>query len=69
MSFLIENTETLLWKSLVQDAAEKCTIDLSYDLQHYLANLLERYANQPDLAKRVLAIAYLEATQLKQRER
>jgi hypothetical protein len=69
MSAILKGETSKLWEIFVMEAEKKCTMSLSRELEVYLACLLERYANQPGLAERVFAKAYLEAHQMKRAER
>lgn len=49
------------WHALVEDAQRACRRDLDEDLESYLVFLLMRFAGEPQLAARVMALDYLRA--------
>lgn len=63
MKLLTNKNSLLLWQDVVKEAECRCSIELKGDIESYLVNLLDRYTNQPDVVKQVLATAFLEAQQ------
>lgn len=53
----------ILWQDEVRLAEERCQVRLHRDLEDYLAQLLQRFAQRPDLAKSVIATEFLQALQ------
>lgn len=69
MNVVTSETSVLLWQDVVKQAEERCSIKLETELEAYLTSLLIRYANKPDVAQQVFARTFLEAMQLRERER
>lgn len=69
MTLLTQPTSVVLWHEVVRNAEDRLAIALKDDLEAYLVSLLMRYTNQPDVHKKVLATAYLEALQKHTKER
>ena len=69
MALLTQSTSIVLWHETIKSAEERLSIALKDDLEAYLVSLLMRYTNQPDVHKKVLATAYLEALQKQSKER
>lgn len=69
MTLLTNTTTVVLWQDVIKHAEESCSISLKEELEAYLVSLLIRYTNKPEVAKQILAIAYLEGLQLRLRER
>ncbi|HEX4045677.1 MAG TPA: hypothetical protein VHZ76_08445 [Gammaproteobacteria bacterium] len=61
MTVLTNSSTITLWQEAIQFAENRCQVTLQPDLETYLIALLMRYSNQPEVAKRVLATAFLEA--------
>lgn len=59
--FLLHPTATAQWHALVNEAQDAAHHDLDEALESYLVFLLMRFATQPDVAGRVLALDYLQA--------
>lgn len=59
--FLLHPTTTAQWHALVNEAQDAAHHDLDEALESYLVFLLMRFATQPDVAGRVLALDYLQA--------
>lgn len=67
---MLENPSSLvLWHDVIKNAEMRSSITLNEDLEAYLIALLIRYSNKPDIAQQVFASAFLEAMQLRERER
>lgn len=70
MSLVISGGSSLtLWHEVIQQAENACAISLDQDLEIYLTSLLIRYSNKPDIAKQILAEAFLKALQKQANER
>lgn len=63
MALLTQETTLLLWEDIIQHAEYRCSIKLNKDLETYLAALLIRYTNKPEVAQQIFADAYLKALQ------
>jgi hypothetical protein len=68
MNLLTGSTQDL-WHEVVVRAERESSIILNAELETYLISLLIRYTSQPELVKKIFATAFLEAHQLKNRER
>lgn len=69
MTLLVNENAPLLWQETIKLAETRCSITLDQKLEAYLVSLLMRYTNDVLLAKRVLAINYLEAQQKQAHQR
>lgn len=69
MNLLINDNALLLWQETIKSAEEKCEVRLKQELEVYLIALLERYTTQPDIAKSIIATAFLTANQTSAHER
>ncbi len=69
MNLLTSTTSVCLWQDVIKGAENRCSITLQEDLEQYLVALVMRYINQPDVVKKIFATAFLEALQLRERER
>jgi hypothetical protein len=69
MTVLTSPTSVALWYDAIKYAEDRCSIALKEDLEAYLVSLLIRYTNKPEVAKQILATAFLEALQLRENER
>ncbi len=56
-------TSTSQWQTLVIEASQACAISLSEEIQSYLVFLLMRFSEQPELAKDIMALEFLESLQ------
>jgi hypothetical protein len=54
-------TEMAQWYELVQEAVKKSHCTLDEEMEGYLVLMLMRYARQPEMADRVMAMEYLQA--------
>lgn len=63
MTLLTNENTHLLWQDTLRLAENRCSISLGHELEAYLISLLMRYTSNALLAKRVLAISFLEAQQ------
>lgn len=66
---LLTGATPLLWQDLVKHAEDRCSITLQQELEAYLVTLLSRYTNKPEVAKQILASAFLEALNLNDSQR
>ncbi len=69
MNLLTNQSSVLIWQDAVKHAEDRCAITLNEDLEMYLIALLIRYSSRPDMAQRVFATAFLEAMQLREKQR
>lgn len=61
MSLFTNPSNLILWQDLIKAAEDRCSVNLEEDLEVYLTVLLARYVNKPEVAKQILAEAFLEA--------
>ena len=57
---ILHPTPTSEWHSLVIDASKNCNISLSEELESYLVFLLMRYIKDVNLARKIVALDFLE---------
>ncbi len=69
MYLLTDKTAIALWQRVIQHAEGRCAIALGKEFENYLISLLIRYTTQPEIAKQVMSIAYLDALSLGKKER
>lgn len=69
MGLLIHKTSIALWQDVIKHAEEDCSITLEEEIEAYLVTLLARYTNKPEMAKQILAKAFLEALNLQESQR
>lgn len=69
MNLVTGPNSILLWQDIVKHAEDQCAIRLKHDLEAYLVTLLMRYTNKPEVMRQVVATAFLEALQVKARQR
>lgn len=60
-SLLLEPTDIAQWRALVSEAQAACAHQLDESLESYLVFLLMRFADQPEIVERIMALEYLEA--------
>ena len=58
-------TSVVLWQDVVKHAENRCSIALEDELEAYLISLLVRYTNKPEVAKKVLGTAFMQACRLR----
>lgn len=63
MGMVITDSSLAVWHDLVQSAENRCSLHLKDELESYLVSLLMRYLNKPEVAKKVFAVALMEALQ------
>lgn len=61
MDLLLQHNETALWHLLVQEAQKNRHIYLAESLEIYLAELLKRFSERPEMTGSVLGLEFLEA--------
>lgn len=66
---ILHPTPQAQWYELVEEARRESSITLSDDLESYLVFLLMRFANNPTVLERVLALDFLESFKTVSRER
>ena len=69
MSLLTKENSLLLWHDVVKHAEYRCSIKLKEELEAYLVSLLVRYTNNPEVARQIVATAFLEAMQKHKHQR
>lgn len=69
MKLYTADTTLALWQHVVEHAKTDCAVYLPTDLEVYLVSLLIRYTTKPEIAKQILATAFLEALQLDRHEK
>src|SRR5437899_10481277 len=57
---IIQPTEIAQWQELIKEAENSSQLVLNEELESYLVFLLIRFTGQPQLAKSVLALEFLE---------
>lgn len=60
MSLLISDS-LVLWQDIVKHAEDRCSVNLTQELETYLVSLLMRYVDKPEVAQQVFATAFIEA--------
>lgn len=58
---LLTGATPILWQDLVKLAEDRCSVTLEHEVEAYLVTLLSRYTNKPEVAKQILATAFLKA--------
>jgi hypothetical protein len=69
MSLLTSTSSVALWQDTIRDAQDACAVTLQSELEAYLVYLLIHYTRKPDMAKRAMAIKFLETLQLQKQQR
>lgn len=69
MNVLTNSTPIILWQDVVKHAESRCSITLKEELEAYLVSLLVRYTNKPEIVKQIVATAFLEAMQKREKQR
>lgn len=62
-SLLLHPTSTAQWQGLIHEAQQSLSIHLHVEMEAYLVFLLMRFAEQPEMARSVLGLDFLEGTQ------
>src|SRR5690242_18735134 len=63
MNLLTCESSALLWQRVLKEAQADCSVQLEQTLEMYLISLLDRYLDQPEIARQIFAKAFLEAMQ------
>ncbi len=58
---VLQPTDLAQWHALVAEAQAACELNLDEALESYLVFLLMRFAGRADLARRIMALEFLEA--------
>ncbi|MBT4963039.1 MAG: hypothetical protein HOI53_00965 [Francisellaceae bacterium] len=58
---VLHPTSTSAWQTLVKEANISCHKQLNEDLESYLVFLLMRFANEPSIVKKIIALDFLKA--------
>ena len=58
---VLQPTDLAQWHALVAEAQAACELSLDEALESYLVFLLMRFAGRADLARRIMAVEFLEA--------
>lgn len=58
-TLLLHPTSIAQWYALLNEAQRECATYLTPELEYYLANLLIRFTNKPELANSVLGLDFL----------
>lgn len=69
MTLFTSPNNLVLWQDVVKHASNRCDVNLQQELEIYLSILLARYTNKPEVAKKILAQAFLEALQKRAQQR
>jgi len=67
-SLVLHPTDVAQWHALVGEAQAACEQQLDEALESYLVFLLMRFADQPQLLERIMAIDYLKASAAETRQ-
>lgn len=68
MKILLNSTPAALWYDVVCEAEANCALNLKAELESYLVFLLVRYIDKPEIAKKILATQFLNATKKNSQE-
>lgn len=69
MSLLTNTTSVVLWQEVIKNAEDRCSIALKDELEAYLISLMIRFTNKPEVVNKIIATAFLDALQARERER
>jgi hypothetical protein len=58
---VLQPTDLAQWHALVSEAQQACDLNLDEALESYLVFLLMRFADKPELARKIMALEFLEA--------
>jgi hypothetical protein len=61
MKVIVNATSIGLWQEIICEAEAACATPLKAELEYYLAAMLIRYMNKPEIAKEVMASRFLES--------
>jgi hypothetical protein len=60
-SLVLHPTDMAQWHALVNEAQAACNCNLDEPLESYLVFLLMRFSERPEIARRIMALEFLEA--------
>lgn len=63
MSLILGPTSMAQWQSLILEAEQACSVNLSEETESYLVFLLMRFIEKPDIASSILGLEFLEGAQ------
>lgn len=69
MNLFTNPSSLIMWQDIVRLASNRCSVNLEQELEAYLSTLLARYVNKPEVAKHILAEAFLKALNHKREQR
>ena len=69
MKVIVNATSISLWQEVIQEAEAACATPLKAELEYYLASMLIRYMNKPEIAKDILATQFLECIKQSPKQR
>lgn len=61
MTVLTNPDQAVLWRDLIQGAETRSAIHLSPVYENYLAQLVCRFATQPDISRKIMALEWVTA--------
>jgi hypothetical protein len=59
MKLLMNSTSLALWHDIIQDAEDSCSLILKEEIEAYIAFLLMRYTEKPEIVKQIMASEFL----------
>lgn len=62
-TLVLQPTDLAQWHALVAEAQQACDCNLEESLESYLVFLLMRFADRPELARKIMALEFLRAQQ------
>jgi hypothetical protein len=62
-TLVLQPTDLAQWHALVAEAQQACDSNLDEPLESYLVFLLMRFADRPELARKIMALEFLRAQQ------
>ncbi|TCK16887.1 hypothetical protein DFR30_0106 [Thiogranum longum] len=62
-TLVLQPTDLAQWHALVAEAQQACDCNLEESLESYLVFLLMRFADRPELARKIMALEFLHAQQ------
>ncbi len=62
-TLVLQPTDLAQWHALVAEAQQACDCNLEETLESYLVFLLMRFADRPELARKIMALEFLRAQQ------
>lgn len=67
-TLVLQPTDLAQWHALVSEAQLACECNLDESLESYLVFLLMRFADRPELARKIMALEFLRAQQADARQ-